>query len=82
MHDPFSTPFIDEVLEVVGGQKMYSFIDVFFGYHQISITKEDRHKTTFFTECGCFQYTIMPFGLKNGPGIFSRIVVTTFKYFI
>ena len=24
----------------------------------------------------------MPFGLKNDPAIFSRIVVATFKYFI
>ena len=35
MHDPFLTPFTDEVLEGVGGQEMYSFTDGFFGYHQI-----------------------------------------------
>ena len=33
MHDPFSTPFIDEVLEGVGGQVMYSVTNVFSGYH-------------------------------------------------
>ena len=33
LHDPFSTPFTDEVLENVGGQEMYSFTDGFFGYH-------------------------------------------------
>ena len=41
MHDPFPTPFTDEVLEGVGGQEMYSFIDGFSGYHQVRITKED-----------------------------------------
>ena len=82
MHDPFPTPFIDEVLKGVGGQEMYSFTDGFYGYQQIRITKEDRHKTTFFTEWGCFQYTVMPFGLKNAPAIFSRVVVAAFKYFI
>ena len=35
MHDPFSIPFTDEVLEGVGGQEMYSFTDGVFGYHQI-----------------------------------------------
>ena len=50
MDDPFATPFIDEVLEGVGGQEMYSFTYVFSSYHQIKITKEDRHKTTFVTE--------------------------------
>ena len=37
---------------------------------------------TFITEWGCYQYTVMPFGLKNAPAIFSRIVVSTFKDFI
>ena len=61
---------------------MYSFTDGFSGYHQIGIAKEDRHKMTFVTEWGCFQYTVMPFGLKNVPVIFSWVVVTAFKYFI
>ena len=82
MHDPFPTPFTDEVLEGVGGQEMYSFIDGFFGYHLIHISKEDRHKTTFVTEWGCFQYMVMPFGLKNAPVIFSQFFVVAFKYFI
>lgn len=43
---------------------------------------EDRSKTTFATEWGCFQYTLMPFGLKNMPMIFSRVVVDAFKEFI
>ena len=82
LHDPFPMPFIDEVLEGVGSQEMYSSTDGFLGYHQIRITKEDRNKTTFVTEWGCFQYTVMPFGLNNVLAIFSRVVVAAFKYFI
>lgn len=33
-------------------------------------------------EWGCFQYTVMLFGLKNAPVIFSYVVITTFKEFI
>lgn len=43
---------------------------------------EDRSKTTFTTKWSCFQYTVMPFGLKNVPAIFSRVVVTAFKEYI
>ena len=82
MHDPFPTPFTDEVLEGLGSQEMYSFTNGFSGYHQIRITKEDRHKTTFVTEWGSFQYTVMPFGLKNMPVIFSQVVVVAFNKFI
>ena len=33
LHDPFPTPFIDEVLESVGGKEVYLFIDGFSRYH-------------------------------------------------
>ena len=33
LHDPFPTPFTDEVLESVIGKEMYSFTDGFSGYH-------------------------------------------------
>ena len=33
MHDPFPTPFTDEVLEGEGGQDMYSFTYGFSRYH-------------------------------------------------
>eukprot|EP00253_Pinus_taeda_P029713 PITA_29713 len=72
----------DEVLENVGGKETYSFTDGFSGYHQIKIAPEDRSKTKFATKWGCFQYTVMPYGLKNAPAIFSRILVASFKEFI
>jgi hypothetical protein len=47
VHDHFPTPFTNEVLENVGGQEAYSFIDVFSGYHQIRIALEDHHNYIF-----------------------------------
>lgn len=82
VHDPFQTSSTDEVLDNVGGQEAYPFTDGFSGYHHIKITPKDRSKTTFATECGCFQYTMMSFGLKNASTIFSCVVITTFKEFI
>ena len=82
VHDPFPTPFRDEVLDNVGGQEVYSFTDGFPGYNQIRIHEEDMHKTTFATEWGSFQYIVMPFGLKDAPSIFSMVVVEIFKEFI
>jgi hypothetical protein len=49
MHDTFLTPFIDEVIDNVGGHEAYSFIDGFLGYHHIKIAREDRYKTIFTT---------------------------------
>ena len=50
LHDPFPTPFIDELLESIEGQEMYSFTDGFSRYCQVRIMKEDRHKMTFVIE--------------------------------
>jgi len=82
LHNPIPTQFIDEVLDNVGVKEAYSFRDGLLGYHQISIEHEERHKTTFATERGSYQYTVMPFGMKNATGIFSRVVVKYFKEFI
>lgn len=80
--DPFPTPFIEEILEGVSRHEIYLFTDGFLGYHQVRIAKEDQEKTTFATEWEIFAYTVMPFGLKNAPTIFSRIVVQVFQDFI
>jgi hypothetical protein len=82
LHDPFPTPFIEEMLDNVGGQEVYLFTDGFLGYHQIRIVKEDHHKTTFSKEWGSLRYIVMPFGLKNVPTIFSRVVVKVLKEFL
>jgi hypothetical protein len=49
VHDPFPTPFNEEVLEKVVGKEAYSFTDGFSGYHQVRIAEENKKKTTFIT---------------------------------
>jgi hypothetical protein len=48
----------------------------------VRIVEEDKKKTTFIIEWGSFSYNVMPFGLKNSPAIFSRIVIASFREFI
>ena len=38
IHDPFPTPFTDEVLKNVGGREVYLFTYGFSGYHQVNIS--------------------------------------------
>jgi hypothetical protein len=82
VHDPFPTPFTDEVLEQVVIKEAYSFTDEFSGYHQVRIVEEDKRKTTFITEWGSLAYNVIPFGLKNAPASFSRIVIASFRELI
>lgn len=82
MHDPFPMSFCDEILDKVTGNEAYSFMDDFSGYHQICIAEEDKSKPSFATEWGSYAYNVMPFGLKNSPAVFSRVVVVAFRDYI
>jgi hypothetical protein len=82
VHDPFPTPFSDEVLDQVVEKEAYSFTNDFFGYHQVCTAEEDDKKTTFAIEWGSYAYNVMPFRLKNALAIFSWIMITTFKEYI
>jgi len=82
VHDPFSTLFSDEGLDNVTGNESYSFIDGFFGHHQVKNTDEDKKKTTFTMEWGSYAYHAMPFRLKDVPMVFSRTLISTFRDYI
>ena len=79
---PFPTPYVDGNLNEIIGHECYSFMDGFSGYNQVPIAKEDQKKTTFVCEFGSFSYKVMPFGLKNAPAVFLRIVVKRFQEYI
>jgi hypothetical protein len=82
----FPTPFTNEVLENVKGLEAYPFTNGFSVYHKVQIIEEDQSKTTFLMEWGSLAYTVIhpynPFGIKNAPAVFYRMVVATFKKFI
>jgi hypothetical protein len=42
--DPFGLPRIDQVVDSTAICSMLSFLDCYFGYHQISLAKEDEEK--------------------------------------
>jgi hypothetical protein len=76
LKDPFGLPRIDQVVYSTVGCSMLSFLDCYFGYHQISLAKEDEEKTAFITPFGAFCYTSMSFGLKNAGATYQRAIQT------
>ena len=70
----------DHLVDATAGHKYLSFMDVYSGYNQIIISKEDTHKTTF--RCpgyiGMFKWVVLVFGMKNAGATYQRAMNTIF----
>ena len=73
---PFYMPRVEEVLEGVGQASFISKLDLTKGYYQIPVREIDIPKTCFICHRGRFEFTRMPFGVKNAPAIFQELMQT------
>ena len=72
--DEFPIPRQSEILSSLSGAQVLSSLDALSGFTQLELDKEDVEKTAFWTHRGLFQFKRMPFGLRNGPSIFQRVM--------
>lgn len=72
--DEFPIPRQSEILSSLSGAQVLSSLDALSGFTQLEMSEEDVEKTAFRTHRGLFQFKRMPFGLRNGPSIFQRVM--------
>lgn len=82
IEDKYPIPNIEDILDKLGRCQYFTTLDLAKGFHQIEIEEKDIEKTAFSTSSGHYEFLRMPFGLKNAPATFQRLMNNVLKEYI
>jgi len=69
---PMSIP--KELFDSIKDSNIFTIVDLRQGFNQIVFAAKDRKKTTFHGSNKLWEWLVMPFGLKNAPVFFQRVM--------
>jgi len=70
----YPLPLITELINNMGGKKVFTKIDLRWGFNNMRIKEGDEWKGAFMMYVGSFELTVMFFGMTNLPEIFQAIM--------
>jgi hypothetical protein len=77
--DSFPMPLVDDVISQLGRSAWFTTLNLQLGFWQIRMAPEDMSKTSLITKSELYDWTVMPFGLKNATNTFLRTMTEVFK---
>ena len=72
--DSYPLPRMDDCIDQVSSATFISKFDLLKGYWQVPLSERAREISAFITPSGLYSYTVMPFGLRNAPATFQRLM--------
>lgn len=72
--DSFPLPRMEDCVDSVGSTKFVSKFDWLKGYWQVPLSKRVQEILAFITPSGLYSYTVRPFGIRNAPATFQRLM--------
>ena len=82
MKKKYPFPRIDDLFDQMRGEKVFSKIDLRYGYHKVRIKDDCIHKTTFITRYGHYEFVVVPFSLTNAPATFMCLMNSVFSKYL
>lgn len=70
----YPLPLISELVNKLRGAKIFTKLDIRWGYNNIRIKEGDEWKAAFRTNRGLFKPLVMFFGLTNSPATFQTMM--------
>ncbi|CAM4590539.1 unnamed protein product [Caretta caretta] len=72
--DNYPMPCTHELLEKLRRAQFISTLDLTKGYWQVPLDESAKERSAFTTHLGLYEFNVLPFGLRNAPTTFQRIV--------
>ncbi|MBW0525800.1 hypothetical protein O181_065515 [Austropuccinia psidii MF-1] len=76
--DRYPIPRIHETLTQLSQSNFITAMDALKGFHQNVLTGNSKRLLRIIVHCGIFEYIRMPFGIKNAPSHYQRMMNTIF----
>lgn len=67
-------PRIDGILDQLSQARIFSTLDITSAYWNIALEEKSKEKLAFTCNFGLYEFQVLPFGYKNSPSIFQRII--------
>lgn len=75
--DRYPIPRVQDFTYILAGKVIFSRLDICRAYHNIKVNTADVEKTAIITPFGLYEYTRMPFGLRNAAQTFQRFMTNS-----
>jgi len=70
----YPLPLITDLIDNMGSKRVFTKMDLWWGFNNIRIKKEDEWKGAFTTHVGSFEPIVMFFGMTNLPAMFQAMI--------
>ena len=67
-------PTVEELLHDLNGSTVFSKVDLKWGFHQILLSEDSRHITTFVMHHDLYRYKWLMFGVTSTPEKYQQII--------
>ncbi len=75
----YPLPLISELIDQVRKARLFTKLDIRWGYNNVQIKEGDEWKGAFKTNLGLYEPCVMFFGLTNSPSTFQTMMDTIFR---
>jgi len=70
----YPLPLITDLIDNMGSKKVFTKMDLQWGFSNMRIKERDEWKGAFATHIGFFEPTVMFFGMTNSPAMFQAMM--------